>query len=119
MTEQLPFDHEPDARLGAALREALAPRDHDAFVARVVAGLSTARAGTGSWDILAGWAGRGIAAALLVALGAGFAAGRAMQPAAPMDEALITAPADSGTAAAAVMRGNNPPDASIVFAVRP
>lgn len=117
MREQLPFDHEPDARLGAALRDALEPRDHDAFVARVVAGLATARAG--SWDILAGWAGRGIAAALLLALGAGFAAGRAMQPAASIEEALVTAPADSGTAAAAVMRGSNPPDASIVFAVRP
>jgi hypothetical protein len=117
MKEPLPFEHEPDARLGAALREALAPREHDAFVARVVAGFSTPRAG--SWDVLAGWAGRGIAAAALLALGTGFAVGRAMQPAASIEEALLTAPADSGTAAAAVMRGNDPPDASIVFAVRP
>ncbi|HKV72065.1 MAG TPA: hypothetical protein VJN62_12500 [Gemmatimonadales bacterium] len=118
MKEELPFDHEPDARLGAALRHALEPTGHDAFVARVLAGMPATRAG--SWDILAGWAGRGIAAALLVALGAGFAAGRAMQPAAgSMEEALVTAPSDSGTAAAALVRGNNPPDASIVFAVRP
>lgn len=117
MKELLPFDSEPDARLGAALREALAPGGHDAFVARVVAGFATPRAG--SWDVLAGWAGRGIAAAALLALGAGFAAGRIMQPAASIEEALVAAPADSGTAAAAVMRGDNPPDASIVFAVRP
>jgi hypothetical protein len=118
MTEQLPFDHEPDARLGAALRQALEPAGHEAFVARVMAGMSTSRAG--SWDVLAGWAGRGIAAALLVALGAGFAAGRAMQPAAAsIEEGLMTAPPDSGTAAAALVRGNRPPDASIVFAVRP
>lgn len=117
MTKQLPFDHEPDARLGAALRRALEPAGHDAFVARVLAGMPAARAG--SWDILAGWAGRGIAAAALVALGAGYAVGRAMQPAASIEEALVTAPADSGAAAAAVVRGNKPPDASIVFAVRP
>jgi hypothetical protein len=118
MMEELPFDHEPDTRLGAALREALAPAGHEAFVARVLAGASTTRAG--SWDVLAGWAGRGIAAALLVALGAGFAAGRAMQPAtASIEEGLMTAPPDSGTAASALVRGTNPPDASIVFAVRP
>jgi len=117
MKEELPFDHEPDARLGAALRQALESAGHEAFVARVLAGMSVSRAG--SWDILAGWAGKGIAAALLVALGAGFAAGRAMQPAASIEEGLLTAPPDSGTAAAALVRGNNPPDASIVFAVRP
>ena len=117
MKEQLPFEHQPDARLGAALRRVLEPADHDAFVARVMAGYATPR--TGSWDVLAGWAGRGIAAALLLALGAGFAAGRAMQPAASIEEALVSAPPDSGTAAAALVRGDNPPDASIVFAVRP
>jgi len=117
MKEDLPFDHQPDARLGAALRHALEPAGHDAFVARVLAGMPATR--TGSWDVLAGWAGRGIAAALLIALGAGFAAGRAMQPAASMEEALVTGPADSGTAAAALVRGTHPPDASIVFAVRP
>ena len=117
MMEQLPFEHEPDPRLGAALRQALEPGGHEAFVSMVMAGYAAPR--TGSWDILAGWAGRGIAAALLLALGAGFAAGRAMQPAASIEEALVTAPPDSGTAAAALVRGNNPPDASIVFAVRP
>ncbi|HYK11853.1 MAG TPA: hypothetical protein VEV39_13735 [Gemmatimonadales bacterium] len=118
MMEELPFDHEPDIQLGAALRQALEPAGHEAFVARVMAGVSTPKAG--SWDVLAGWAGRGIAAALLVALGAGFAAGRALQPAsASIEEGLMSAPADSGTAAAALVRGNNPPDASIVFAVRP
>lgn len=118
MKEELPFDHEPDVRLGAALRHALEPTGHDAFVARVLAASPATR--TGSWDVLAGWAGRGIAAALLVALGAGFAAGRALQPTpASIEEGLVSAPSDSGTAAAALVRGSNPPDASIVFAVRP
>lgn len=117
MREQLPFEHEPDVRLGAALRQALEPGGHDGFVARVMAAYTVPR--SGSWDILAGWAGRGIAAALLLALGAGFAAGRAMQPAHSIEEALVTAPPDSGAAAAALVRGDNPPDASIVFAVRP
>ena len=117
MTEHpMPFDHEPDRELGAALRRALQPSAHEAFVARVVA--RAAAAPRGSWDVLAGWAGRGIAAALLVVAGAGFAAGRALKPAAaaPIEEALITGSADSGAAATAVVRGSRPPDASIVFA---
>jgi len=112
----MPFDHQPDAELGAALRQALHPADHDAFVSRVLARAVTTRAG--SWDVLAGWAAPGIAAALVLALGAGFAAGRAIQPApaTSMEEALVSGPPDSGAAATAVVRGTYPPDASIVFA---
>jgi len=117
MEHPMPFDHQPDPELGAALRRALQPSGHKAFVARVVARAAAAPR-AGSWDVLAGWAGRGIAAALLLAAGAGFAAGRAMQPAAgaSMDEALVMGSADSGAAATAVVRGSRPPDASIVFA---
>lgn len=117
MMEQLPFDHQPDLELGDALRRALEPAGHEAFVARVVAQFAAPRAG--SLDVLAGWAGRGIAAAAVLALAAGFAAGRLMQPSGSIEEALMSAPADSGTAATALVRGNRPPDASIVFAVRP
>ncbi|HTY06335.1 MAG TPA: hypothetical protein VMC86_07450 [Gemmatimonadales bacterium] len=116
MTEhQMPFDHQPDTELGDALRRALEPAAHDAFVARVMARVGTTRAG--SWDVLASWAGRGIAAALLV-LGVGFAAGRMMQSTvgtASIEEALVMGPADSGGAAIAVVRGSRPPDASVVF----
>ena len=31
MMEELPFDHEPDTRLGAALRQALEPAGHEAL----------------------------------------------------------------------------------------
>lgn len=77
-TEPLPFDHRPDPVLGAALRRALDPGDHAAFVARVVACADDARAAAGSWDaVLARWARVGVAAAGLIALGAGYLLGRA------------------------------------------
>src|SRR5688572_12089059 len=77
-TEPLPFDHRPDPVLGAALRRALDPGDHAAFVARVVACADDAGAAAGSWDaVLARWARVGVAAAGLIALGAGYLLGRA------------------------------------------
>ena len=42
--EPMPFDHRPDAVLGAALRQALDPGDEAAFVARVLARADQARA---------------------------------------------------------------------------
>jgi hypothetical protein len=47
-----PFDHRPDPALGAALREAPAPANHAAFVARVSAALDTA-APPSPWTVLA------------------------------------------------------------------
>jgi len=84
MTEsQTPFDHRPDARLGAALREALdAPRDRAAFVARVVAGAARSPAHPVE-HLLARWAARGIAAAAAAAFIAGLVIGRARTPAEP------------------------------------
>lgn len=115
MTEHPLFDHEPDPLLGDALRTALTSSDHPAFVARVVAAMPATRAG--SWDVLAGWAGRGIAVAA-VATVVGFALGRTLKPGAAFEEAILTASADSGVAATALVTGSHPPDASIVL-VRP
>lgn len=76
--EPLPFDHRPDPVLGAALRRALDPGDHSAFVARVLAGADAARAAAATWDaVLARWARVGVAAAVVTALAAGYLVGRA------------------------------------------
>ncbi len=76
MTEsRTPFDHRPNALLGAALREALAPRDHAGFVAQVLAG--AARPPVYSVEhFLARWAVRGVAAAAVAAFVAGLVIGR-------------------------------------------
>ena len=80
MREPLPFDHRPDAALGEALRVALDPGDARPFVARVLA-----RAG--------------VAAAVLVALAAGYLVGRAAAAPAPRPsvyDALLAPPAHPG-----------------------
>ena len=74
---QTPFDHRPDARLGAALRELLtAPGDRAAFVAQVVAGAAHPPAQPVEY-FLARWAARGIVAAAAAAVIAGLVIGRA------------------------------------------
>src|SRR2546428_13643506 len=71
----LPFDARPDPVIGAALRRALDPGDHDRFVARVLARAEQLQ--TASWDaVLARWARVGVAAAMIVALAAGYLVGR-------------------------------------------
>jgi len=77
MTEShTPFDHRPDTRLGAALREALAaPGNRAAFVARVVAGAARQPAHPVE-HLLARWAVRGIVAAAAAAFVAGLVIGR-------------------------------------------
>ena len=76
MKEPLPFDHRPDPVLGDALREALDPGDSSAVVARVLSRADEVRATT--WDaVLARWARAGVAAAILMALSAGYLTGRA------------------------------------------
>jgi hypothetical protein len=98
MKEPLPFDHRPDTLLGEALRQALDPGDAAPFVARVLARAAELR--VGSWDaVLARWARAGVAAAVLVALAAGYLVGRAT--AAPtarpsLYEALMAPPAHPG-----------------------
>ncbi|HMH82178.1 MAG TPA: hypothetical protein VK531_04860 [Gemmatimonadales bacterium] len=77
MKDLQPFDHRPDPVLGDALRRALDPGvDGAAFVARVLARAAQER--VASWDaVLARWARPGVAAAVLVAVAAGFLLGRA------------------------------------------
>src|SRR5438034_10640933 len=76
MKDPLSFDHRPDLVLGKALREALDPGDAPVFIARVLAHAEHVR--VASWDaVLARWARTGVAAALVVALAAGYVVGRA------------------------------------------
>jgi len=118
MTDEKLFDRRPDPELGAALRAALEPKgDQSAFVAGVMArygdALDTAPVPT--WEVLASWSRRGIAAAAAAAVLAGFLLGRALQtPDATesMDAAMATA---SGPGLAALVTAYEPPDASVVF----
>lgn len=71
MTGTSPFDHRPDAELGAVLREALSPADDAAFTARVVAAaepLLGSAAAPDWWEVLVGWARTELAAASLALL---------------------------------------------------
>jgi len=98
MKEPLPFDHRPDPLVGEALRQTLDPGDAAPFVARVLARAAEVR--IASWDaVLARWARPGVAAAVLVALAAGYLVGRAS--AAPVSrpsvyDALLAPPAHPG-----------------------
>ncbi|MBI1967735.1 MAG: hypothetical protein HYS40_07080 [Gemmatimonadetes bacterium] len=109
------FDHRPDPVLGAALRHALEPGDQAAFVARVVAGFDVARtAAAPTWEVLAGWAGRGIAAATVAALLAGLLLARSPRASVGVEEAFASTA--EGGATTALLTGLRPPDASVVFA---
>src|SRR5216110_3677415 len=99
MKDPLSFDHRPDLVLGKALREALDPGDAPVFIARVLAHAEHVR--VASWDaVLARWARAGVAAALVVALAAGYVVGRtaavptAVRPSVP--DVLIAPPAHPG-----------------------
>ena len=104
MKDPLSFDHRPDPVLGDALRRALDPGEegasHAAFVVRVLARAEHVR--VVSWDgVLARWARGGVAAALVVALAAGYVVGRATtaSPAAArptMSDVLVAPPAHPG-----------------------
>jgi hypothetical protein len=78
MKDPLPFDHRPDPVLADALRRVLDPGEagHSVFVARVLARAEQMR--VASWDaVLARWARAGVAAAVVVALAAGYLVGSA------------------------------------------
>jgi len=102
MKDPLPFDHRPDLALGDALRRALDPGEegHAAFIARVLARAEQVR--VLSWDaVLARWARAGVAAALVVALAAGYFVGHATagSPTAvrpTVSDVLIAPPAHPG-----------------------
>jgi len=108
MTTPSPFDHERDPVLGEALRQALDPGDPDAFVARVSAAAGSRQ--PAYWDVLAGWARPGIAAAVAAAMAAGFLVGRIVSGPPSLDEALVPREA-------MVLESQGPPDAGVVFAV--
>ncbi|HEX4601572.1 MAG TPA: hypothetical protein VH116_09310 [Gemmatimonadales bacterium] len=102
MKEFLPFDHRPDAMIGDALRRALDPGDASVFVARVLGRAERIRQGVGaSWDgVLASWARVGVAAAVTVALAAGYVLGRSAAAPAPRRASVadaVLAPATSTT----------------------
>lgn len=119
MNDEKTFDHRPDPELGAALRRALDPPrdDQAAFVARVMARYDPAwtAATVPAWEVLAGWARRGIAAALVAAVVGGFLLGRTLQTPEPETIDAAMAPT-SGPGVAALVAATYPPDASIVFA---
>lgn len=120
MADERMFDHRPDPELGAALRRALEPADQPAFVARVLArydqALAAATAPT--WDVLARWSRRGLAAAAAAAVLGGFLLGRELRappPDAPATLDAAIAPVD-GPGLTALVTAAGPPDASVVFA---
>lgn len=121
MHDERQFDHTPDPVLGGALRSALGAQtgDQTAFVARVMAryDATLAAATVPTWEVLAGWARRGITAAVAAAVLAGFLLGRSLQSPDPgqaetIDAAIVP---PSGPGLAALVTASDPPDASIVL----
>lgn len=94
------FDPRPDAALGHLLREHLGGGDPEAFGARLRAAVAVARPAS-PWDVLAGWALPGLAAAALVLLTLGLLFGRGREPADAIEQALelTSAPAELVAAA--------------------
>ena len=108
MSESLtPFNHRPDPVLGAALREALQPRDPGGAVFRARVLAAAERLPVPVVDVLARWARLGIAAAVAAALLTGMLVGRVGRQAEP-----AVATADPG----AVVAGVQMPDASLLLA---
>ena len=105
-TPLTPFDHRPDPVLGAALREALQPREGEgaAFRSRVLA--AAKRAPVPVVDVLARWSRVGIAAAIVAALAAGVVVGRG---------ALRAEPAVAESDPNALIAGVQAPDANILL----
>ncbi|HET7790885.1 MAG TPA: hypothetical protein VFK78_08830 [Gemmatimonadales bacterium] len=108
-----PFDSRRDPELGAALSAALEPRDHAAFVQRVVASLDRAR--PESWTVLAGWARRGVIAAAIAALVLGLIDNRGTAPATVAEESFASGTGDT-LPPSALLASQDAPDASVVFA---
>lgn len=109
-----PFDHRPDPALGAALREALAPGDPPAFVARVVAALDAHSSRSRSTLVhhLASWARAGIAATAAAAIIGGLLLGRRAPAPASLDDVVVLA---AGPTAQALLEAPAPPDPSFVL----
>ncbi len=101
-----PFAHRPDPELGDALRAALTPTGHAAFVARVLA--AAHRPADPLVDVLARWSRLGIAAALIAAMIATVIASRGDRAAA---ESAV-----GGADPEAVVAGVQAPEAGVLFA---
>jgi hypothetical protein len=112
--ESTPFDHRPDPLLGAALREALTPSASDAFVARVLQQIGTARPLGSTWTVLASWSRAGIVGAAAVALVAGLLLARGRLLPVSIDDVVVSEAGGNGTLARAI-ESHAPSDASIVF----
>jgi hypothetical protein len=85
------FDSRPDPVLGRLLREHLSGPDPEGFVARVRAALDQPDT---AMDVLASWARRGLAAAVLLALAAGLWLSLAVRrlPASASEDELLPGP---------------------------
>lgn len=120
MNDEQMFDHRPDPELGAALRRVLDPprNDQATFVARVMARYDStlAAATVPTWEVLAGWARRGIAAAVVAAALGGFFVARAVQTPEPPETFDAAMAPTSGPGVTALVTATDPPDASVVFA---
>jgi hypothetical protein len=125
MSDTSPFDHQPDAELGSALRRALDAGDDAAFVHGVLLafdGMHT-RAMPGQWwTVLTAWARPGLVAAMLVIAVAAFSLGVRIGRSSvqPMATTLVTDPLnpDSGQVAVpALMAGSEAPNVDYVLAV--
>jgi len=109
------FYARPDPVLGAALRAALEPGEPAAFAARVLGRLAGAR--TPAWEVLAGWARHGIAAAAVAALVLGLLAGRALSRSGSWDDAVAVATdADGSLIPPALLAAERPPEPGALFA---
>lgn len=72
MTPSSAFDHRPDPRLGALLKDALTADGEPAFLARVQGAAESLGSGYPVvwWQVLGTWARHGVAAVLVLAAGA-------------------------------------------------
>ena len=70
MTEHISFEPERDKALGALLHEHLNSADDASFTQRVMSRIRL-EPGESSWEVLAGWAPLGMAAAAILALATG------------------------------------------------
>jgi hypothetical protein len=116
MERETPFNHRQDLQLGGALRDALAPGEAAAFVARLLARYDAARATPPPWDVLASWGRRGVAVAAVAALAAGLLVGRVMRPAPGSIEDALGSPSGTSLPPSALLAAQHPPEASAAFA---
>jgi hypothetical protein len=102
------FDLRPDPELGHLLREHLAGSDPATFGARLRAAVVAARPAS-PWDVLAGWAWPGLAAAALLLLTLAALLGRALAGSGSLDAI------DPAAGPAALIAAANSPSPDVVL----